>query len=248
MPKPAPRELEVIRTTPVTPHMLRVTLGGDNMAQFPTDQASAYIKLVFPRGEGQRPMMRTYTIRHQRADEIDVDFMVHDTEGPASSWAQAAQPGDRILIGGPGARKLVDPEADWFLLAGDMTALPAMSVNLELMPADARGYAVIEVVDEADIQELDHPENVELHWVVNPTPDADGQTLLNRVRQLAWLDGEPSVWAACEFTSMRNLRKHFKQEKEVGRRSLYVSSYWKIGVSEDEHKLAKSRDAETAGA
>ncbi|TBW51280.1 siderophore-interacting protein [Marinobacter halodurans] len=248
MPRPAPRELEVIGSRYVTPHMLRVTLGGDNLADFPEDQDSAYIKLVFPQADGERPLMRTYTIRHQRPRQLDVDFMIHDTEGPASTWAQKAQPGDRILVGGPGARKLINPDADWFLLAGDMTALPAISVNLETMPADARGYAVLEVLDEADIQPLEHPENIELHWVINPEPDPQGAVIVDRIQQLEWLDGEPSVWAACEFSGMRNLRRYFKQEKEVGRRNLYVSSYWKIGVSEDQHKLAKRQDAETEGA
>lgn len=248
MPRPAPRELDVIRSRYVTPHMLRVTLGGDNLAGFPEEQDSAYIKLLFPQPGGGQPLMRTYTIREQRPRELDVDFMIHDTEGPASVWAQQAQPGDRILVGGPGARKLISPEADWFLLAGDMTALPAISVNLETMPADARGYAVIEVLDEADIQPLTHPENVELHWVINPEPDPRGEVIVDRIRQLEWLDGEPSVWAACEFSGMRNLRRYFKQEKGVGRRNLYVSSYWKIGISEDQHKVAKRQDAETEDA
>ena len=248
MAKPAPRELEVIRTESLTPHMRRITLGGENLADFPEEQDSAYLKLLFPQADGQPPLMRTYTIRKQRNQELDVDFVIHDTEGPASTWAQQAQPGDRIRVAGPGARKLVNPDADWFLLAGDMTALPAISVNLETLPADARGYAVIEVLDEADIQPLQCPENVELHWVVNPEPDPTGEVIVNRVRQLEWLDGEPSIWAASEFSSMRNLRRYFKQERDVGRRNLYVSSYWKMGVSEDQHKVAKRQDAETEGA
>lgn len=162
MNKPAPRELEVIRSTYITPHMLRITLGGAGLAGFPADQESAYIKLLFPQA-GERPLMRTYTIRQQRDDEIDVDFVLHDTDGPASSWAKTAQVGELIQIGGPGLKKLINFEADWFLLAGDMTALPAISVNLAKLPNNAVGYAVIEVLSEADIQPLVHPEHVELH-------------------------------------------------------------------------------------
>ena len=68
MNKPAPRELEVIRSTYITPYMLRITLGGAGLAGFPVDQESAYIKLLFPQA-GERPLMRTYTIRQQRDDE-----------------------------------------------------------------------------------------------------------------------------------------------------------------------------------
>ncbi|WP_028670982.1 siderophore-interacting protein [Saccharospirillum impatiens] len=246
MARPEPRELTVLKTDDVTPHMRRITLGGEGMASFPADQASAYIKLVFPtEGEG-RPLMRTYTVRHHREFEIDVDFVVHDTAGPASQWALETQPGDRILVGGPGPRKLLNPDADWFLIAGDMTALPAISVNLALLPGDARGYAVIEVLDRSDIQALVKPDNVELVWVINPEPDPSGQVLLERITQLDWLAGQPAVWAATEFQSMRKLRAYFKQDRQVPKTHLYVSSYWKMGNSEDQHKVAKRQDADTA--
>ncbi len=244
MAKPEPRELEVLSSCDVTPHMRRITLGGAGMASFPADQASAYIKLIFPTPGEARPLMRTYTVRHHRDAEIDVDFVIHDTAGPASQWALDTQPGDRILIGGPGPKKLVNEQADWFLLVGDMTALPAISVNLGLLPANARGYAVIEVLDRADIQDLEKPDNLELVWVVNAEPDPDGQLLVNRVKQLDWLAGQPAVWAACEFQSMRALRAFFKQDKAIAKSHLYVSSYWKMGISEDQHKVVKRQDAE----
>ncbi|TVU71259.1 siderophore-interacting protein [Cobetia crustatorum] len=248
MSKPAPRELEVIRTEKVTQHMLRITLGGDGLVDFPQEQESAYIKLLFPRGEGERPLMRTYTIRHQRPTEIDVDFALHEHMGPASLWATNAQPGDRILIGGPGPKKLINHAADWFLLAGDMTALPAISVNLAELPQGAQGHAVLEVTDDADIQLLAHPEGVQLHWVVNPHPDPDGTPLLEKVKSLPWQEGELAVWAACEFGSMRALRRFLKEEHEIPKSHFYVSSYWKIGQTEDGHKLAKQQDNESAEA
>ena len=247
MNRPNPRELEVIRSTYISPHMLRVTLGGDAMDDFPADQESAYIKLLFPQPGQSRPLMRTYTVRHQRNQEIDVDFALHETCGPASNWAASARPGDRILVGGPGPKKLLNSDADWFLLVGDMTALPAISVNLALLPADARGYAVLEVTDNADIQTLEHPGNLALHWVINPTPNPDTTPLLDRIRQLPWLEGQPAVWAACEFNGMRALRRYFRQEQPIAKSHLYISSYWKIGSTEDQHKVAKQEDATTDG-
>lgn len=245
MSKPAMRELDVIRTTQVTPHMRRVTLGGEGLTGFPADQESAYIKLIFPRGEGEKPLMRTYTIRYQRATEVDVDFALHEHMGPASSWAVNTTPGDRILVGGPGGKKLINPQADWYFLAGDMTALPAISVNLATLPDDARGHAVIEIAHPEDKQLLVHPENLQLHWVINPQPDPTGKPLLNKVQSLPWLVGQPAIWAACEFGSMRALRRFFKQTHDIPKPHFYVSSYWKVGQSEDGHKLAKQQDSET---
>ncbi|WP_442488369.1 siderophore-interacting protein [Halomonas litopenaei] len=248
MGKPTTSELEVIRSTRVSEHMLRITLGGRDLASFPENQESAYIKLIFPRGAGEKPLMRTYTIRHQRPTEIDVDFALHDLMGPATRWAVNARPGERIQVGGPGAKKLINLEADWFLLAGDMTALPAISVNLAELPEDACGYAVIEIPHASDIQHLVHPQNMHLHWVINPHPDPDAVPLLEKIKTLPWLAGHPAVWAACEFSSMRALRRFFKQERDIPRSHLYVSSYWKIGQSEDGHKSLKQRDSEAESA
>ncbi len=243
MPRPAPRTLEVIHSHFLTPHMLRVTLGGPEMANFPEDQESAYVKLIFPQPIDGHSLTRTYTISEQRQHEIDVDFALHGEQGVASNWAINAQPGNRILVGGPGPRKLIHMDADWFLLAGDMTALPAIKVNLAQLPPDARGYVVLKIVDESDIQPLDAPPGIEVHWVVNASADISGSTLLKRIERLTWLPGQPAVWAACEFHSMRALRKHFKQLCQWPKGFLYVSSYWKIGSTEDQHKIAKRDDA-----
>lgn len=259
MSKPAPRDLTVIGKQYVTPNMLRVTLGGDGIKDFPEDQASAYVKLIFPikNDEKDRVLRRTYTVRHDRITDqgrvIDLDFVMHgasdddlDHGGPASNWAVDCKPGDVITVGGPGPKKLVDPTADWFLIAGDMTALPAMSVNLEILPADARGYAVIEVQSEADMQNLIKPDNITIEWVINPHPGTQNTALSDVVKKLPWHDGRPSVWAACEFTSMKELRSYFRNDRGLGKDDFYISSYWKLGMNEDNHKVIKSEDAKTA--
>jgi len=246
MAKPTPRILEVTNAKYITPNMCRITLGGAGLIDFPTDQESAYIKLIFPQGDDIKPLMRTYTIIAQRDTEIDVDFALHEVEGPASAWAQQAQVGDQILIGGPGPKKLINNEADWFLLVGDMTAIPAITVNLAQLPADARGYAVLEVTTDADRQTLKKPKNVEIHWVINAHPNADDSPLLACVKSLTWFEGQPAVWTACEFHSMRALRQYFKVDRAIPKTHSYVSSYWKVDSTEDQHKVVKSQDAQTA--
>ncbi|CAA0080453.1 Vibriobactin utilization protein ViuB [Zhongshania aliphaticivorans] len=243
MNRPAPRTLKVINKTQLSPHMLRITLGGQGLDSFPAEQEGAYIKLMFANDKGTKPTMRTYTVRHQRPQEIDVDFVIHDADGPAASWAKQTQPNDEITVGGPGPKKAVDRGADWFFMVGDMTALPAIASNLAALPSDARGYAVIEVLDQADIPNLQHPDNIDVHWLVNPQPDPSGETLLSFVKSLDWLPGRVSAWAACEFTSMRKLRQFFKQTQALEKDQLYISSYWKIGLNEDQHKIEKQQDA-----
>ena len=244
MAKPAPRTLNVVRTKYITPQMYRVTFGGAGLTDFLADQESAYIKLIFPQDHGARPLMRTYTISGQREDEIDVDFALHDAEGPASMWARNAQVGEQILVGGPGPKKLINNEADWFLLIGDMTALPAIAVNLAQLPDDARGYAILEISSEADRQNLKKPKNVDIYWVINPTPNSASSPLLEYVKTITWLEGQPAVWAACEFHSMRVLRGYFKFNRSIAKTHLYISSYWKVERTEDQHKIEKQEDAQ----
>lgn len=243
MSKPQPRELIVIKKDQISPNMLRITLGGPNMSNFPEDQESGYVKLIFPNGDS-KPLLRTYTIRHQRNNEIDIDFMLHQDSGPASTWAQQAKINDAIMIGGPGPKKMIAQPADWHLLAGDMTALPAISVNLEQLPSNAKGYAVIEVVSADDILDIKHPKGVEIKWIINAHPGENNTSLLDKVKSLPWLNGKVSAWVACEFSSMKSLRHFLKKEKALSNDALYISSYWKLGSNEDQHKVEKRNDAE----
>jgi NADPH-dependent ferric siderophore reductase len=257
---PTIRQLTVVKTERITPNMQRVTLGGDDLADFPEGQESGYIKLLFPRdpadlpaepdAKALRPLMRTYTIRafNLAARELVVDLVLHgegEHAGPASDWARQTKPGDTLNIAGPGPTKLVNNDADWFLIAGDMTALPAISCNLEQLPATARGYAVIEIIEEADKQTLDVPAGMEIRWVVNPHPEQASSVLADAVRAVPWQEGRVSAWVACEFSTMRNLREYLKRDRELGRGEFYISSYWKIGRSEDQHKVDKREDADT---
>lgn len=245
--RPAPRSFDVTGSALVTPNMLRVTLAGPGLETFPAGQEGGYVKLMLGAGEeGAKPVVRTYTVRNQRADGLDVDFALHGvsegTAGPATDWAQTVQLGEAILIGGPGPAKPLPPGMPRYLLIGDMTALPAISVNLEALDKGARGYAVIEIQNDADRQEIDHPEGVELIWLVNPHPGEAPGLLADRVRSLPWSDGI-YVWAACEFGSMRALRSYLREERGLGPAQLYISSYWKLGNTEEMHKVTKRDDA-----
>ncbi|EOY4665671.1 MULTISPECIES: siderophore-interacting protein [Vibrio] len=252
--KPQPKTLVVIDTETITPNMQRITLQGEALSHFPRDCEGSYIKLLFNDmggadlsilSEDDRPIMRTYTIRrfHPETSSIEVDFVRHVTQdlqcGFAARWAMAAQKGDTISIVGPGSISNLNTEADWFFMAADMTALPALSAKIRTLSEEAKGYAVISVMSPADIQPLHAPADMELIWLT------EGQALADSVRELEWLDGNASIWCACEFDSMRALRQYFRNEKEVDRENIYISSYWKQGVSEDGHKVIKREDAES---
>ena len=260
MPRPAPRILEVLRTESVTPNMKRVVLGGGDLSDFPKNHESANFKPLIPRpgqteiplppfGDAppeERPIVRTYTLRHfdHQRGEVAVDFMMHADHGPASGWAAAARPGDRIGFAGPGAPKFADFDADWFLFAGDMSALPAIGANIERLPANARGYAVLDILDDADRQGLPFPPGMEVIWRVNPNPEQPAMGWVDTIVGLPWLDGSPSVWVAGESGVVRAVRRYLTQERQIERHRLYASGYWQIGLTEDRHQLEKCKDKE----
>ena len=216
------------------------------MESFPPNREGGYVKFALQTADGAK-CVRTYTIRNQRADALDIEFALHGAGGeggPAVRWSLAAQPGDKIGAGGPGPAKPLPPGRERYILAGDMTALPAIAVNLAALPDDAIGHAVLEIQEEADKQVLKHPRGVQLRWVINPHPGEHPELLANAVKSIPWPEGDVYAWAACEFDAMKLLRAYFRDECSLGKDDLYISSYWKKGIGEDQHKVVKRQDAE----
>lgn len=239
-----PRLLSVSGIRELTPNMRRISLVGSDLDDFPEGQESGYVKLLLEQ-EGEQ-VRRSYTIREfdASAKTLHLDFMLHADGGPASAWAEQAKVGHQVTLVGPGAKKLVDFEADWFLIAGDMTALPAISVNIEQLPSDAKGYIAVEIKAAEDKQELPVPTGMQIHWVINQHPNRESFPLLDKVKEFGFLPGKPSMWVAGEFHTSRAIRRYLKLEKEVQRDEIYASSYWHLGLSDDKHKIAKQTDTD----
>ena len=179
---------EVVRTEQLTPHMVRVVLGGAGFDTFtPNDFTDAYVKVVIVAGDvdvhalpqpltidsfqdldpAHRPTVRTYTVRSvdAQARELAIDFVVHGDHGVAAPWAAAAQPGDPAYLMGPSGAYAPDPAADWHLIAGDEAALPAISAALEALPADAVGHVIVEVGGPDDEIAVRAPGGMTITWV-----------------------------------------------------------------------------------
>jgi len=248
--RPEPRTFDVLSTNMVTPNMRRVSIGGAALAEFPAGQDGGYLKLRIPNvALDGKNFVRTYTIIRQTPDTLDIDFALHGSGGvggPAVSWAQTVKPGDRISAGGPGPAKLLPAGADWYLLAGDMTALPAIAVNLAALPDDAVGHAIIEVQTENDRQDLRHPAGLDIHWLINPEPGHHPDMFEQAVRSLPWNAGQVYAWCATEFDAMRRTRQYLRGERGLSPQQLYISSYWKQGLVEDDHREVKRTDSVAA--
>ena len=165
---------------------------------------------------------------------------MHGDEGIAGPWSASAQPGDEVLLVGPGGAWSPDPDAASYLFAGDASALPAIAVALERLPADAVGHAVIEVHGPEDEIPLASPAGVQVLWVHQGFSVA-GLALVDTVVALPDLPAPVSAFVHGEAGVVRELRRHVRVDRGITREQLSVSGYWRLGA-DDEGWRATKRD------
>ncbi len=243
----------------LTPHMSRVTFSGAPMADQAPDQ---YLKVFFPQpGQAEpvlpgpldgdevlswyrtylampddvRPAMRTYTVRALRPDvqEIDIDFVLHGDEGPASAWASRVSEGDRVAFLGPHGLYDVPEGTTWQLLIGDETAIPAIGAIVEALPAGTRALVYVEIGDREDRQVFETRGTVELHWVVRDPGGPVGDAVLEAVRKADLPGGTPYAWVSGEANMVKLVRRHLVRERGVDKRAICFTGYWRQGLSEE---------------
>lgn len=200
-----------------------------------------------------RGFIRSYTVRAVRTTpggrELDVDFALHAaTGGPASEWALTAAPGQGILLVGPDATAVTGTtplsaagirwnprQARRVLLAGDETAVPAISSILEALPAGAAGHAFLEVEDPADFLAIGTGSGVSISWLArSPSRASRGALLDEAVRQALGsggpLDGQQLyAWVAAEAGSVKNLRRYLVGQLGLDPGDSEFRAYWSLG-------------------
>ncbi|MFJ2647417.1 siderophore-interacting protein [Streptomyces sp. NPDC087420] len=293
------RTVEVTGVVRLSPHMVRVTFGGPDLADFAPAGPDQQVKLYFPRAgqrvprlpasgaagpeqdvmrwygafqaipEAERPWARSYTIRSHDPSRgtICVDFVLHGdggdgdgTEGgsgggpgeagPATRWARSAAPGDVLGMFGPSAyfaTPLPLGTADWMLLAGDESALPAIGTIVEALPAGARAVVFVEVVDAAEEQRFETAGDVTAHWPHRGrAPSGPRGPLVRAVRDAVFPEGSVHGWLGGEAGAVRALRRHLVEERGFDRRAVDFTGYWRRSLSQDdaptEADLAEARE------
>ncbi|CAN7370417.1 siderophore-interacting protein [Mycolicibacterium frederiksbergense] len=263
---------EVISSEQLAPHMIRLVLGGVGFDTFtPGDYTDSYVKIVIvdpdvdivalPHPltldsfnvlpENKRPAVRTYTVRSvdDSLRQISIDFVVHGEQGVAGPWAAAAQPGQPAYLMGPSGAYAPDPAADWHLLAGDESGLPAISAALEALPPNAIGKAFIEVSGPDDEIALTAPDGVDVHWIyrggradlVGEDKAGDHAPLVTAVKEMLWLPGQVQVFAHGEAQAvMHNLRPYLRKERGVESKWASISGYWRRGRTEETFRQWKA--------
>ncbi len=250
----------VEHTEQLAPRMVRVVLGGEGLDGFPTpDDTDAYVNLLFvppdagyaapfdldearARPRVERPIGRRYTVRAWDPEQrrLTIDFVVHGDVGIAGPWAMAAQPGDRIQFAGPSSGYAPDPDADWHLMAGDESALPAIAASLERVPAGRPAMTVL-VVDGLD-HELDLACGGELSltWLHRHDHPGDTDLLVSAVGALDFPEGQVDVFVHGEAGETRAVLRHLLGERGIEKASTSISPYWRRSFTDERWREVKA--------
>ena len=250
-PRPQFRFVDVNRINRLSPNLVRVTFAGPELEGFTPHGPAEHIRVWFPGpgedrphipewgqngfvlAEGQeRPVNRVYTPRRFDPDalELDVDFVLHEgTSGPGSSWAMNAKAGDTVVVTGPGGPYRVDETADWFVIAGDHAALPAIGTILETLPSKATAHVYVEVPGAEDEIRLESRAPFDVAWLHSRRGSSAGSVLAETLKDLEFPAGDGRIFVACEATIMREVKKHLLFERNLQRGHIHTHGYWQTG-------------------
>lgn len=217
---------DVLRREQLSPHLVRLTLGGPGLAGFTsTGIPDEWVGLVVP-GQFQS---RYYTVRSWDGAELVVDVVVHDV-GLVTEWARGECVGDQVTItepkgsfampGGPGG-------CGWLLLVGDLTALPAMARIAETHAPAVPTRIWAEVPDLAELAGY-LPASADVTWL---PLDPAGSRLAAVVEEIDWPEGDGYFWMAGESAQMRAIRKYLMRERRLPATAYDVMGYWRAVVA-----------------
>ena len=241
---------EVLTVRRVTPHLVRVELGGDGLRTWEsTGVPDERLVLVLPRpgtrevvppttmADGtqdypdpdDQPPMRSYTVRSWDGEtgRMSVELVVHEG-GIASTWARTAEPGDVIYLTEAMGWYRPPADAGWQLLVADLAGLPALARAVEELAPGTRAYAVVEVPTEADRLEVGTAGDVTWTWLVGCGNDAGPSRLADAVAGFATPEGPGYIWFAAEASASRAVRKHLRNERGMPASRCTLLGYWRL--------------------
>ena len=252
----AVRRARIAAVRRLVPSIVRVTLAGPELSGFAALGPTDHVKLYFPDPESgeltvpelgpeglQRPatgtiISRDYTPLGVHVDPgggatLDLDFVLHGDEGPASAWAARAAVGDELGVAGPRGSRLAPTDLTRLLVIADETALPATRRWLGLVPASVPVTGLFDVADETVAGYLEGGDSrMDAQWLFRD--EGPGQ-LDEALRSLGSIDDETFVFMAGEATTLVPLRRYVRHELGLPAEQVSASGYWKRGIVNLDH-------------
>lgn len=194
----------------------------------------------------EQPVGGYYTLREWRPEdeEIDILCVLHEDHGfdpdqpgvgAASRWAAVAKVGDPVALWGPRTAYEPPEGTEHLVLVGDETALPAIAVILEQLPAGTTAQVIAEVDVPEERQGLPERDGVEVTWCYRRGEPAGRTTLLvDAVRGLPAFADRTYVWGGGESRAMTAVRRHVRDERGLEREDAGLIAYWRHPKTADD--------------
>lgn len=227
---PIPAKVTAIHD--MTPHMRRISVAAQEFHDLGPVKPAQWMKVIFPTEDGT-PAARAFTIRayDPASGRLDLDFALHEGNGPAARWARHAQLGGMIQLAGPAAGYDIDPTVDNYVLIGDMTALPGIAAIAAALPATARADIIVEVADARDEQPLSSAATLDVHWLHSGAEPSGTTGQIELAIQGPRFDYRKSrIWLAGESFMVRSVLTHLLVDRGVLHTSIESKGYWKMGT------------------
>ncbi|GEO12440.1 siderophore-interacting protein [Microvirga aerophila] len=220
--------MRVVDSFDVASNMRRIILTTRDIAEFAYKPGQALVLMVpLPNGEMGR---RDYTIRtfDRSAGTIGIDFVLHG-DTPAPTWARSARPGDMIEARGPRGGTVLRPNADWHLLTGDETCIPAIAHILETMPDGSKAFVFIEVSGKDAKVPLKTRANAVIRWMHrNDLPPGPSNLMNGAVQDFALPPGRGHAYIIGETSNVRRQR-HMLIARGLTLNQISSEGYWRPG-------------------
>lgn len=262
-----PRLLKVQSWQDLSPHLRRIVFHSADLADYPFQCNGAHIKLFLPlpgqdapqlplvtaqgpqwADKADKPIARTYTLRSYDAAActLSVDFVLHGDNGPASRFALAAAPGMCVGISPPAGPVPMLKAAAHYLLAGDLSALPAIESMLHDMAPAARGDVLLWLPERADLRPLPLPAAVRLHSFFGDA--GQHAAFIDTLRQCRPSTDDCFVWLAGEASLVADARALARQQWQIPLARCYAVPYWRRGQDEETYHQARHDFMDSDGA
>jgi len=219
----------------LTPAYVRVRLTGPELRGFSAPGADDHVRLYLaPPGSAAPPTpeqwrefdSREYTPVDNDAEAgwVDFDVLVHAT-GTGSEWAANARIGSVCAIAGPRRSNAVAGEPDALFLAGDETAIPAITRFLRQRRPGTPASVVVEVSADNVQVPLPVDEATTLTLLVRP-----GENLAEVLAGMTANDrpsGNVLAFVAAESSVVPVARELLGERWAIPTEAVIVKGYWR---------------------
>ena len=194
--------------------------------------------MVRVRDAGGKFIRRRYSVRSVDNDASTLTLWVTtDHDGPGSSWARHAQPGDLVDVIGPRGKIPLDADADWHVFVGDASGLGAFYRMAQSIEAPGRAIFIVEIDHDDDALTAPFDEGIGVTGIFvdrHGRAKNDPAGLLSGLAAFEFPPDEGHAYLFGEFSTIRAIRSALL-DRGMSDDRISSKAFWRAGRTNAEH-------------